>query len=185
MKPMFPSRKYFSVPGMMIFALGLLFNSCEPTDETPNDTCGAHLSWYAHLDMDLDFTTSEILPDGRITYYFEDIGTPTNICADNHITCYWKLKTKTGQEDTSLLVMRGKVYWQGLQGEVVNLEWYGTDYYKSKEVGLKMAYGDAPAWIGINMQVTIRDQGTDELNRALLKSKINDLYVQVDYEEDK
>lgn len=170
---------------LVLLLVAVMFNSCEPTDDTPDDKCGPQLQWYSTLSIDDDFTTSEILTGGRVTYYFEDIGAPDDICSDNHATCIWGLETTNSAEDTALLLIKGKVYWNGLQGEVVTLGWQGEEYRSVKEIGLKMAYPDKPAWIGINMQVTFYDRGSDELNRAFLKSRIAKMAVEVNYDQHK
>ncbi len=169
----------------VILMVAVLFNSCKPTDDTPDDKCGPQLKWNSTLSIDEDFTTSSILTGGRVTYFFEDIGTPDDICSENHPICYWILEPVNYDEDTALLLIQGKVYWNGLQGELVTLDWKGMQYNAVKEIGLKMAYPDKPAWIGMNMQVTFYDRGSDELNKAFLNSRIEKMSVEVHYDQHK
>lgn len=124
MKRIFQFRNANSMRlNLVVLMIAILVNSCQKTDEDPEDTCGTAEQWYTTLSIDDDFTTSEILSGGRITYYFEDINTPEDICSDNHVTCIWSLEPINQMQDTAFLTIKGKAYWKGLQGQETTLAW--------------------------------------------------------------
>jgi hypothetical protein len=176
-----------NVPVILLLFCAVVLNSCKKTAAPqPDDPCGIDVEWYSLLHVDNHITTYETLTGGRVKYYLEELDIPMDLCADYHTQCLWLLTPKTTGADPELLEVAGKAYWKGLQGKVTTLT-YGNpnQYFSHESVGLKMAYQNEPAWIAMNMQITINDQGSDALNRTFLKDHIQEMKVIIRYKEHK
>lgn len=155
--------------------------SCSKKDSNPtpaDEKCGDSRNWRADLNMD-DIQNYSVT-GGVANFSFEDLNTPTNICPDEHVTINYEVQLV---DSIAGAKWYGKSYWQGLQGSQIplNLRNGGTYAAESDIVGLKMAYQDNPAWIGVRIFVTFPSQGTEQQDRNYLAAKLTKCGIDLNY----
>jgi hypothetical protein len=96
--------------------------------------------------------------------YFEDLGTPEDICSDVHVHPVWQT---TG--DLSGLTLVASAYWS-LFGDEKPLTVTGSTATATMEIGLKQAFGDKPAWVGLQLEVIFPSRGSLDADLAWFRS---------------
>ena len=170
---------------LALFFLGMTticLTSCSDKEDTnPDDKCGAGDIWQS---TSLLNTTNELVLTDRYLY-FEDAGTPSDICADNAVVAFFRVTPVGGTEISGLTSIQGKLYWGLTEEKYVTLVWKsdanGIGYYGSVDGDLKSFFDKAPGWVGATIIFKMPSQGTATDDLFYISSAVASQNIDINY----
>lgn len=165
-----------NLPALLLAAIVLLFAQCK--EDSP---CGPEAQWYGDVNNDLIYNDYDVITNSR-TLIYEDLTTPEDICPDEHVKVYFNIRLYSLAPLPDELIVRGKAYW-GLYEDEVTLAYDTTEdvYLGSLNVGLKQAFGEDPAWLGLQVVVHWPSTGTFEQDTANANNLFFKKEIELDY----
>jgi hypothetical protein len=163
---------------LFILICGLAIFCTSGCVRSADELCGVDTTWLSNLGTEPVSERLDPLNNSRI-FIFEDFNTPENICADEHSTAYFRLVLKDNKfpADTKA---SGVAYWGANFIKTVTLKPGDTGL---SDIGLKQAFKDKPAWIGLQIIFEFPTQGSLQKDKEFFSEHVKECSITYYYSE--
>lgn len=150
---------------------------CGKAEDDNTKDCGDARTFASTLTN--KYSTNEIVAPGLRDYYYEDVNTPVDICADELVDVVFEIYF-IDSLPSQITSIKGKAYW-GLGDRkfvpIKNLTNIGKYAYKGTISGLdlKPFFGPTPGWIGLSIIFTLKSIGDIVGDRKYIESSMSSL----------
>ncbi len=173
-------KKLHRIPALLLLIIISLSSCSDKEDTDQEDDCGAAEHWLSAASI--PFTTEQLIISDRYLYY-EDTGTPDDICAANTVTATFYVAPKDPGPLADVTSIQGKLYW-GLNNEqYVTLTYNSTDgeYRGTVTANLEPFFAEAPGWIGATLIFKMPTHGTLTDDQIYMNTHVDRKALWIDY----